>query len=418
MEILANTSVYTIDAIVMIDSIRKSFTVQLEQLQTIANFSAIAEKTGWGTLPGTSASDITSIAMIPTIQAALAAQVKQSPKLVELLEKTQIFSATDARDAVTALAGLASDITPTAYVLDYSVPASTIYHRLAIHRLVLQQDLSYLSFAGIQPRTAVPGLPTWVPDWSVNANESHRSSLSGLGFHASGISRPTITLSANSNELSRELKVPGYVVETISRVGKHRISIEMPNPYFLDMTSINEEMSAEKLGFEECDDIARFAEKPTYPTGDPLAAVFWRLWVCNRFVDGTVPPPVCAEIETGTRYLIDKLDDVINKRFDKIDPAMYTFLLNPLAQKYYASVAKWTSGRRFCATEGRYLGWVPKTTQAGDLIAVLQGGAVPMVLRRRSTGQYDVLGDCYIHGIMDGEAWQKDGVDLEMFCFV
>jgi len=47
----------------------------------------------------------------------------------------------------------------------------------------------------------------------------------------------------------------------------------------------------------------------------------------------------------------------------------------------------------------------------GDLVAVLPGGKVPYILRSHipentSSGrQFTVLGDAYVHGIMDGEAF-------------
>jgi hypothetical protein len=39
----------------------------------------------------------------------------------------------------------------------------------------------------------------------------------------------------------------------------------------------------------------------------------------------------------------------------------------------------------------------------GDVVAVLTGGTMPIVLRPHN-GYYTVVGDAYIHGIMDGEA--------------
>lgn len=53
----------------------------------------------------------------------------------------------------------------------------------------------------------------------------------------------------------------------------------------------------------------------------------------------------------------------------------------------------------------------------GDYIAVLAGGRFPFVLR--STGDhYRLIGPCYVHGIMDGEAFLDDLDDLTWFSLI
>ena len=53
------------------------------------------------------------------------------------------------------------------------------------------------------------------------------------------------------------------------------------------------------------------------------------------------------------------------------------------------------------------MGIVPAATRLGDLVCVLFGGQVLYTLR--STGQdlYEFVGECYIHGLMDGEAFEQ-----------
>ena len=56
------------------------------------------------------------------------------------------------------------------------------------------------------------------------------------------------------------------------------------------------------------------------------------------------------------------------------------------------------------------LGLAPDGAQEGDLICIIFGCSVPVVLRKivsdEMTGEhyYELVGDCYIHGMMDGEA--------------
>jgi len=67
--------------------------------------------------------------------------------------------------------------------------------------------------------------------------------------------------------------------------------------------------------------------------------------------------------------------------------------------------------RRFITTSGGYMGLAPKQTQLDDQMYILEGCNVPVVLRRCQEGIYTLVGDCYIHGIMYGEA--VIGVDGE-----
>ena len=48
----------------------------------------------------------------------------------------------------------------------------------------------------------------------------------------------------------------------------------------------------------------------------------------------------------------------------------------------------------------------PDDSKVGDLVCVLFGCSVPVVLRRTAPDDYEFIGECYVHGIMDGEAVQ------------
>jgi hypothetical protein len=45
----------------------------------------------------------------------------------------------------------------------------------------------------------------------------------------------------------------------------------------------------------------------------------------------------------------------------------------------------------------------PEATERGDVISVLLGGSMPLMLRPAG-GQFRLVGECYVHGIMRGEA--------------
>jgi hypothetical protein len=64
------------------------------------------------------------------------------------------------------------------------------------------------------------------------------------------------------------------------------------------------------------------------------------------------------------------------------------------------------SGRSLATTAGNTIGLVPRLAQVDDEIFVLGGGQVLFVLRPLD-GQYQYVGESYVHGMMDGEALRR-----------
>ena len=67
--------------------------------------------------------------------------------------------------------------------------------------------------------------------------------------------------------------------------------------------------------------------------------------------------------------------------------------------------------RRFGTTITGYMGLFPAQAQEGDAIAIIYGAPKFFVIRPKGQ-DYQLIGECYVHGIMDGEA--MEGVDPEM----
>jgi hypothetical protein len=70
-------------------------------------------------------------------------------------------------------------------------------------------------------------------------------------------------------------------------------------------------------------------------------------------------------------------------------------------------------GRRCFVTPKGYVGLGPLDMQAGDVVAILKGGSVPVVLRSHFAGLegrqlFTHVGEAYCYGTMDGELldWQ------------
>lgn len=72
--------------------------------------------------------------------------------------------------------------------------------------------------------------------------------------------------------------------------------------------------------------------------------------------------------------------------------------------------------RTLFVTQSGYIGLGPLTMQPTDMICVLLGCSVPVVIRKESLNRHVLIGECYMHGIMDGEAF-KPGWEREVQTF-
>lgn len=52
----------------------------------------------------------------------------------------------------------------------------------------------------------------------------------------------------------------------------------------------------------------------------------------------------------------------------------------------------------------------PEEGQEGDMVCVLVGDEVPFILRKNGDSHYYLIGECYVHGIMDGRISLQDFV--------
>jgi hypothetical protein len=61
-------------------------------------------------------------------------------------------------------------------------------------------------------------------------------------------------------------------------------------------------------------------------------------------------------------------------------------------------------GRAFFKTYEGHIALGPRAAQPDDQVCVLLGCQVPLILRPSPGGRYQVVGECYVHGYMNGEA--------------
>lgn len=82
------------------------------------------------------------------------------------------------------------------------------------------------------------------------------------------------------------------------------------------------------------------------------------------------------------------------------------FGIENLELAFRSKVAGMTN-RRAMKTSKRYVGMVPGIAEAGDYIVLLNGGELPFVIRQQGP-EWELIGNCYVHGITSGEAWDEE----------
>jgi len=147
---------------------------------------------------------------------------------------------------------------------------------------------------------------------------------------------------------------------------------------------------------------------------------FWRTIMADSITikggttgDGKVDAP--AQILSGFKPTADSwygemvdiitTDTIPSDVEDFFDKNPGHFRLDDLFQAIELAVAR----RKFFLSKSGFMGLSPIATCKGDVICIILGGVTPFVLRPASHGRYQLVGECYVHGIMDGESM----VDLE-----
>ena len=75
-------------------------------------------------------------------------------------------------------------------------------------------------------------------------------------------------------------------------------------------------------------------------------------------------------------------------------------------------------GRRICRIRDGLIGLCPVASQANDQIWLLENAAVPFILRPLPGYEYyQLVGECYVHGIMQGEL-MDDGLEFSSIFLV
>jgi hypothetical protein len=314
-----------------------------------------------------------------------------------LLEHFRYTESTLSRDRLFAMLGLANDGNEVDFEPDYSSTLEEIVLRFA--RVFVRQGrgMQLLYRAGLHGD--VDRFPSWIPDWMTQRPASLADvSEGGITFAASGPQEPVIKCSPDSDELS----VEGYVVDEIESISKSSNMEEELAQYFNEVDAM----------------IDHAILSPTQTSRDDLK---WKVPIA-----GALLPKVATlggiDLRTSYTALRNSISckgkgKAIDRRGtfgdDEDHFAAYTMTLEQLSANsyhnqrlsYLTALQDTVHGWRFVVTKKGYVGTVPPRAQIGDTVAVMKGGCVPFILQKSDSrsGRFRLVGECYVHDLMNGE---------------
>ncbi|KAK0710843.1 hypothetical protein B0H67DRAFT_583536, partial [Lasiosphaeris hirsuta] len=360
--------------------------------------------------------------------------IKSFPMAV-LLDLCRDLNCTDDKDRVFALMSLCNDsLKPT---VDYTKDTRQVYIDAAVCMLLHHPGV--LCSAGA--RKTIKHLPTWVPDWTVPAAQI--PVLKCRGFQAGGPLQRWFTTIRGCNASAGTLKLSGLICGRVDHMTEKLQLVFTTARMARSRWARDQFMRLLKLGYYPgtresyldalwrtliCDlniehrEAGKFRSmKPASPTlahdfeawvrPDPEAAKREANdWIAVRSGTGRMEPPDVDQVvydawyseqnmskaDCGSRYPSNVFGSIQGN-----SPAG-----DSLGWPYRDAILR--AGnlyRHLCTTEKGYIGVVPNETRVGDLLLFLPGAEVPFLLREMGVdSHYFLIGDCYIHGLMNGEA--------------
>ncbi|KAI3584329.1 hypothetical protein IWW34DRAFT_843182 [Fusarium oxysporum f. sp. albedinis] len=318
---------------------------------------------------------------------------------------TQRLEATVPRDIVYALLGMASDRAELGIDPDYTCTYAQFCTNTT--KALIVQDINMLLRLNCQgPNTLSHDLPSWAIDWAAPFQRtlipSDPKYEAAVGTQArvrfiDDETGPVLVISAINvgtvlvNEHAIDSKT--CLVKPKGWPGRGRI-----RPTTRSLTVILQVEKAARL---------TMVIKSAYATCQERREAVWATATTGlRMVQGTGPRRATAEESHAYSSAGLKSDMRRLSSFRGRSDFSHTSRIS--AAKYA------TEQKFFFVTMRGRLGLGTEDIKAGDLVCVALGLHMPIILRSTGNGCYRLVGNAYVHGIMNSEALGKGGAATEM----
>ncbi|CAO2650068.1 Nn.00g013600.m01.CDS01 [Neocucurbitaria sp. VM-36] len=331
-----------------------------------------------------------------TLQSVLVARhiLVSTADLSSILNIAHLFrdsEATDDRDKLFAPFSLFGGQNLPGFAIDYNVPMEQVYRDFARSSILatIPPNLDVLGYClppeqhqGLKP----PSLPSWVPNWATGSG-SYR----------------VLPKCLPGSQLSLHSDGPAYAADTPIRRKR------APNEH-LRVCPQGDLLHVSGLLLAQLEVIGRFADdvhwedpkdhpffkhaktKSYLPTGTTLYEACVMTMSCGLSHERGILQRSGLLDWRGYDYIVEFRKFLKDRTDDKLRHIDHAF------------------GRRLATTNRGFIALVPSSAQTGDLLYLLYGGQVVYCLRKDGD-KHIFLGECYVHGIMDGEALEFLNID-------
>jgi hypothetical protein len=304
------------------------------------------------------------------------------------------MGATDPRDRVFALLGIATDDAAKDIVPDYTLSCEDSYI-LAARALFKHGHDDILSLC--RKREVCKSLPSWVPDWSAMNQEPWAACSweDDVGFNPSDDSDSFHELRINStnteSKLSRVLSLEAVFVDRVEEVGQ----IWSPD--------VNKSLdhNAARQYFE---DISTYLSRSERYTTSQKEDAEWRLPVGDiQYQEGNFQVERASNgsrMKIGYKAFRREVNGETEAADTPRDMVSYSHFTYRLDRMYDC--------RPFLTSKG-YVGLCQMETRSGDSVVILIGARVPYVVRPKDgVDSWTLVGESHVYGIMNGEFMRQD----------
>jgi hypothetical protein len=380
-------------------------------LQWLATNTDIDSRYGKGVHP-TDLKPATGGTTIAALDSARQLSYQNMQSLLNILVDTRYAQAWEPKDKVYGILGLVDvDIVPkyakSVTTREVYFEASTKVNPEELYRLLHCVDHES------------PVRPTWTPDWSTpRVTRSLGYTNMSWAIYAAGGKRSDpergfkypFIVPVNIDHASRSMLVSGKEFDTIALLGD---TVTQP------VIDIDNPTEGNQAWVSYIDMAKRFEQ---YPSGVSVFDAFWQTLVAGSDVSGREKAPqdysevFSLVLDSSTGKMPSLPGQVYSPRrkkgfftLDSLRSRKPAKTLEDLRVSFTAALRN----RRFAVSERGYFGLVPRGTVAGDRVCVLEGINVPFVLRKApEENAFELVGECYVHGIMEGEAIDRNDAPL------
>lgn len=270
----------------------------------------------------------------------------------------------------------------------------------------------------------LPLEPSWLPDWSTDrVTEALGYSTKAWTLYSAGRrAKPKNTLftgkpsKAILSDKKKTITLNGIIFDDITTLGHtiEEVALDIEDPHVGN--------SSWARNVQLINENYKYVDYPAYDSS--VYDAFWKTLVGGRDASGAAEPT--DEHSEVFSLILDsttsQMPSLAGQTYSSRRRRGY-FTINSLRSRRPAkalgdlrtAMRAALTMRRFAISHKGYFALVPRGTRHGDIIVVFEGACVPFVLRSMQNGEegYELLGEAYVHGIMQGEALHMSDMTFE-----